>query len=87
MLIEFIRVIFIFKILIDVVIINSKERLNYIGVYLFLISDYYFIYVIRKIGIFRGRLRFVEVRNFKYFEELKFKMDFINAFWSCIDNF
>ena len=75
------------KTLIDVVITNSKERLNHTGAYPLSISDHYLIYAIRKIGIPRGRPRFVEARNFKHFDESKFKMDLINAPWPCIDNF
>ena len=73
--------------LIDVVITNSKERLNHTGAYSLSISDHYLIYAIRKIGIPRGRPRFVEARDFKHFEESKFKLDLINAPWPCIDNF
>ena len=65
------------KTLIDVVITNSKERLNRTGAYPLSISDHYLIYAIRKIGIPRGRPRFVEARNFKHFEESKFKSDLI----------
>ena len=81
------RVTHISKTLIDVVITNSKERLNQTGAYPLSISDHYLIYAIRKIGIPRGRPRFVEARNFKHFDESKFKMDLINAPWPCIDNF
>ena len=81
------RVTHIPKTLIDVVITNSKERLNHTGAYPLSISDHYLIYAIRKIGIPRGRPRFVEARNFKHFDESKFKMDLINAPWPCIDNF
>ena len=71
------RVTHTFKTLIDVVITNSKERLNHTGAYPLSISDHYLIYAIRKIGIPRGRPRFVEARNFKHFDESKFKMDLI----------
>ena len=81
------RVTPISKTLIDVVITNSKERLSHTGAYPLSISDHYLIYAIRKIGIPRGRPRFVEARNFKHFDESKFKNDLINATWPCIDNF
>ena len=81
------RVTPISKILIDVVITNSKERLSHAGAYPLLISDHYLIYAIRKIGIPRGRPRFVEARNCKHFDESKFKNDLINAPWPCIGNF
>ena len=81
------RVTPISKIFIDVVVTNSKERLSHTGVYPLSISDHYLIYAIRKIGIPRGRPRFVETRNFKHFDESKFKKDLIKAPWPCIDNF
>ena len=81
------RVTHISKILIDVVITNSKERLSHTSAYPLSISDHYLIYAIRKIGIPRGRPRFVEARNFKHFDQSKFKKDLINVPWSCIDNF
>ena len=68
-------------------ITNSKERLSHTGAYPLSISDHYLIYVIRKIGIPRGRPRFVEARNLKHFDETKFINDLLNAPWPCIDIF
>ena len=74
------------KTLIDLVITNSKEKLTHTGVYPLSISDHYLIYAIRKIGIPRGQPRVIQSRNFKRFDEAKFKMDLINAPWPPFDN-
>ena len=50
-------------------------------------GDHHLIYAIRKIGIPKGRPRFLQTRNFKNFDNSKFKIDLVNAPWPCIDNF
>lgn len=81
------RVMHISKTLIDVVITNSKQKLGHTSVYPLSISDHYLIYAIRKIGILRGRPRFVKARNSKHFDESKVNKDLISTPWLCIDNF
>ena len=75
------------KTLIDLVITNSVESLSHSGVYPLSISDHNLIYAVRKIGIPRGQPRLIETRNFRHFNESKFKSDLINSTWPLIANF
>ena len=71
----------------DLIITNNNEKLVRAGVYPLSISDHYLVYAVRKVGIPRGRPRFVESRNFKHFDEVDFKCYLINSPWPCIDDF
>lgn len=73
--------------LIYLVITNSVESLRHSGIYPLLISDHNLIYAAIKIGIPTGQSRFIETRNFKHFDESKFKINFNNAMWLSIANF
>ena len=75
------------KTLTDLVITNSVESLSHSGVYPLSISDHSLIYAVRKIGIPRGQPRLIETRNFRHFNESKFKSDLINSTWPLIANF
>ena len=75
------------KTLIDLVITNSVESLSHSGVYPLSISDHNLIYAVRKIGIPREQPRLIETRNFRHFNESKFKSDLINSTWPLIANF
>lgn len=76
---KLIRIIGISLILIDLFIINNLDSIVNFGVCIFFISDYNFVYVVRKIGILRKNLKYVEIWNFKYFKVNFFKIDFINV--------
>ena len=74
------------KTLIDVFITNKTESIIHSGVYPLSISDHNLIYAVRKISIPRAQPKFVESRNCKNFNELKFITDLKNAPWPHIDN-
>ena len=72
--------------LIDLFIANNPESIVHSGVYPLSISDHYLIYAVRKVGIPRKNLRYVETRNFKLFKANSFISDLTNANWPQTDN-
>ena len=75
------------KTLIDVFITSSSESIISSGVYPLSISDHDLIYAIRKIGLPKGKPRYIECRNFKNFNEKQFKSSLKSAQWLIIKEF
>lgn len=73
--------------LIDVFITNSSESIISSGVYPLSISDHDLIYAIRKIGIPKGKPRYIECRNFKNFDEKQFTSSLKSTKWPLINEF
>ena len=70
--------------LIDVFITNKEDNISHSGVYTLSISDHNLIYAVRKIGLPRGQPKFIQLRNFKHFNENNFLTDLKNASWPVI---
>ena len=70
------------KTLIDVFITNKEDNISHSGVYTLSISDHNSIHAVRKIGLPRGQPKFIQYRNFKYFNEENFLTDLKNASWA-----
>ena len=73
--------------LIDVFITNSSESIISSGIYPLSISDHDLIYAIRKIGLPKGKPRYIECRNFKNFDEKQFTSSLKSAKWLLIKEF
>ena len=73
--------------LIDVFITNSSESIISSGVYPLSISDHDLIYAIRKIGLPKGKPRYIECRNFKNFDEKQFTSSLKSTKWPLINEF
>jgi hypothetical protein len=73
--------------LIDVFITNSSESIISSGVYPLSISDHDLTYAIRKIGLPKGKPRYIECRNFKNFDEKQFTSSLKSTKWPLINEF
>ena len=73
--------------LIDVFITNSSESIISSGVYPLSVSDHDLIYAIRKIGLPKGKPRYIECRNFKNFHEKQFTSSLKSTKWPLINEF
>lgn len=73
--------------IIDWFITNNSECITTFGVYPLSISDHNLIYAVRKIGLPKGRPRYIECRNFKNFDQASFLFDLKTVQWPIIEQF
>lgn len=80
-IIQFIRVIEIFKILIDVIFILNLVIIVDSGIVEIYFSDYYLVFVVLNLRMFKLLVVYVVVRSYKYYDCQSFLSDLNKIFW------
>lgn len=72
---------------IDFVFVNDIYCIVLYGVQEFGVSDYFVIFVVKKVGVCKVYVEICDVRFFKYYNKNYFWRDIVSVFWSVIEFF